>query len=1231
MKQSETSSQETRATGLYSQEVNNSAYAFPNQHRCLDFLHFLKDHLSNDALDELEALLDGTNDLIEITLKEEWRVLFQHLYFEQGNAKKRKAEQLLYLGFPILQTWVEGRLQSIPIFFLALDLRPKINFKDAWEILLPPDSTPFLNPRLDFGQNQEELEKSLKAHPFQSQFLQKAIAALEIEWPHDSTWHSYPQSKDWVDQDTQQLLLKSALLGLFQPFENKQDTSPQVVFKNTESQFTWKHHFGLLDLDPSQRRGINHLYTQKDTTIIGKAGSGKVHLIQFLISNALSNGKKVLYLGTRKEIIQEVQSFLVQYQLSYLSFWIPDQEDNAPTLKAILNARIQSPTQVSNFQGTEFQKELNELQQKKEKADQITRSVRRPVFGPFDWSQTVGLYLKSQARAGKELLNTQFIASHFSYTPSEFTELSQAMGQAQPLFEAVGTIRHPLRRLHPQIFSSLSQEESFEFIQSKLNFFLQQFSGLQQAFINCINQYAQRLEEYFHKNYYSNQETIQQLLQQIDNNTNAYGSDFLLSSDTSVSLLSPFSSKVKKIKAEREKVQQDFERFLRQFQPLVEFEFEVKEGEQIKSIRGIQSFLQQTQEKLAEWFEETPLLREQALKRLSYQSALSSLKMQGSILDLEARLDQTLQELNQSQLLDEDQNIALLNFPQRQKRIEALIDQLENLRLNLRDFKPFYQWQAFWLNQTKERQELIKAIIRVKPHNWVAAFEDWYLGKLLSAKHVATLPESSFGDYSFVERQTAFLQQLPQQIAHLWSKTQEQSNKGLKRLLRPFDQSNTEVKLAQLFNSLGDQLTDYFPLILGSPTAVERSISIGDTPRFDLVIFDAAQFIDQNLGMRLRNLGNQALIIGDASYITDDDVPDLLEYHLKQEADPPALQFIHQYYPGHIGQLLQASSISVKNMFNYSIAVHPVGGHYEEQTRRNLTEQQKVLDLLFNIPANAQRTFPRIALVSSTAEQRDGIASQVLSIIQEPGESSIKSRLIQMEHSGLQILALDELQADRFDVLIFAATYSNTSNREISPHAAYWNTKAGQRQLNELMAVGSQQIHLVHSFSDVTIDQVAQQEEANGYFLFFNYLSLMSALQNDNEAQYDITTKRIHQVMEAPAEANISTPFYDELSNRLASYLPEMQINRNEQVAQIILPLCIRQAGPLGTTIAIIADDLLAQGSDTDLRWEMEKRQELRDLGYKILPSWTASWWKSPNKSVKLLSQQILALWEETS
>ncbi|MEO0341079.1 MAG: hypothetical protein AAF242_17935, partial [Bacteroidota bacterium] len=660
------------------------------------------------------------------------------------------------------------------------------------------------------------------------------IELIGLDWNEEQNWQRYPQSKNWATEDYKQLLLNSALLGLFSPQVIKPSLPFSKTPNNTSQQIIWKHHFGLLDLDPSQRRAVNQVYTQKNTTIIGKAGSGKVHLIKHLLTNALSNGKKILYLGSRKEIIQEIQEFLAQYNLSHLSFWIPDQEDNAPTLKAILDARLQSPSQVSNFDAISFQKNLNELQQRKEKTDQTTRSVRRSVFGPFDWSQTVGLYLKSQAKAGKELLNTQFIATHLSYTPSEYTQLSKTMGIAQPLFEAVGTIRHPLRRLHPQIFSTLSEEEAQEYIQSKLNFFLNQFSTLQQAFINCINQYAQRLEEYFHQNYYRNKGLIQDLLQSIDSNTKAYGKDFLLSSDTSISLLSPFSNKVKQIKGERQKVQERYTQFLQQFQPLIEFEFDVQKGEQVKTIMSIQSFLQETQEKLSEWFSETPTLRAQALKRLSYQSALSSLKMQGTILDLEARLDQTLNELNQSQLLDEDQRIALLNFPQRQKRIEALIDQLENLRLNLRDFQSFYNWQSFWLKQSKEHQELIRAIIRVKPKNWVAAFEDWYLGKLLSAKQVASLPEASFRENDFEEREAQLLQQMPKQIAHVWSGIQEVSNKGLRRLIKSLDNPDGALKLNQMFNELGDKLTDYFPIIFSSPQSAAKAIEVTDLPRFDV-------------------------------------------------------------------------------------------------------------------------------------------------------------------------------------------------------------------------------------------------------------------------------------------------------------------------------------------------------------------------------------------------------------
>ncbi|MEO0340901.1 MAG: hypothetical protein AAF242_17035, partial [Bacteroidota bacterium] len=394
--------------------------------------------------------------------------------------------------------------------------------------------------------------------------------------------------------------------------------------------------------------------------------------------------------------------------------------------------------------------------------------------------------------------------------------------------------------------------------------------------------------------------------------------------------------------------------------------------------------------------------------------------------------------------------------------------------------------------------------------------------------------------------------------------------------------------------------------------------------------YDAAQFINQNQGQRLRNLGKQALVIGDASYITDDEIPDLLEFCLKKDPTAPSLAYVHQYYPGHLGQLSQAQQISVNGISNYNISVHAVGGNYDEVGKRNAQEQQKVIEILFAMPANAQRTFPRIALVSSSVEQRDAIASQILSIIQEPGESKLKNKLIQMEHSGLQVLALDELQADRFEVLIYSATYTDHLG-VIHPHASYWDTSAGKRQLNELMAVGAQQIYLVHSFSNVYVDRASQQSEANGYFLFFNYLSLMSALQSNKKERYNALIQQIQEVIAPSSADRLNSPFYDELTNRLERYLPGIIVTRNEKVAQVLIPVCIRRSEGDRLAIGIIADDVLAQGPDTTLQWETQKRMELSDLGYTILPTWTTSWWKSPNRSVKLLSQQILAIWEETS
>ncbi|MBK9016420.1 MAG: hypothetical protein IPM82_21415 [Saprospiraceae bacterium] len=70
------------------------------------------------------------------------------------------------------------------------------------------------------------------------------------------------------------------------------------------------------------------------------------------------------------------------------------------------------------------------------------------------------------------------------------------------------------------------------------------------------------------------------------------------------------------------------------------------------------------------------------------------------------------------------------------------MEQLESTQLNMRDFKPFHAWQSNWLGLGSLGQKVVRALVKVKPGDWVAAFESWYFNSLLAKAHRLLCPKA---------------------------------------------------------------------------------------------------------------------------------------------------------------------------------------------------------------------------------------------------------------------------------------------------------------------------------------------------------------------------------------------------------------------------------------------------------------------------------------------------------
>ncbi len=500
-----------------------------------------------------------------------------------------------------------------------------------------------------------------------------------------------------------------------------------------------------------------------------------------LLTNALSNGQKCLVVSESVADLQQAQQYLSKAGLDQLHYLLRDPRYDHALLAEILRAVVAGGFPVTNYDKSQWNFLLEKCRREQQKLNVYTQTIRTPLFGQADWTDTVGMYLCSNRQEGRELLNSQLSPIDFSFTPEEHEELKSGIEQIKPLFARVQTLKHPLRWLHPVLFTGMSQANAFSYIQEQTRLFSSKTAQLQHRYITKTNEYAEKLTGLFQQYFQQMDQRSTALLETIGDFSRRYGSDFEQSGIGSLQFKSIFSSKPKQALAAKKQVIDQFEHLRKTFQQEAYFDFHFSKEPNTHRMDKVAAEAHAFREQLYQWGRQMPDLVTEEIQRLSEKTVHPRLDHQEQIGELEYALDLLLEELNEARLFSSTFEHNMLTIPKRQKYLEEVQEKLETIQHNMREFGTFYDWQRAWLQLPPAGQKLITALVKVKPRHWAAAFESWYFHHCLSRMEKNVLPIAE-PQYDRDETDIQALQGLMRkQIAAWWQDNQRQFLKQFKR------------------------------------------------------------------------------------------------------------------------------------------------------------------------------------------------------------------------------------------------------------------------------------------------------------------------------------------------------------------------------------------------------------------------------------------------------------------
>jgi hypothetical protein len=1184
-------------------------------------------HLVNELVEHEFPLADLLNGKLQyhFTPDSATHKKLNHLFFESRNRQKLWGSRDLAIGFPLLEVarTAQRDTQFVPLFIWPLHLTKELpGGSKEWVLSTPDHRLPYLNPHLSDLIDRplpDDWKKWTDQIPWSKAGFQRFLQQISQELNPDNVVAEEPQlapfpspSED-VDKDREYRIHTAGILTFFPFLEITSEKVPEPEEKEDEMSPEWdRHHFGLLDLTPTQYHAVELAISHPYSRWQGPSGSGKKKALLYLLSNGLATGKKMVLISDRLGPLDELQQQLDQLGLAPFSFYFHQPSSDLLLLQGLLNGMLERGDSGSSQMSKELSTLLVQDERLKERLDTNYAFFHDAILGQLNWTQLVGHFLRSQREEGKERLFNLLQPGDFAFEVAEYNHLLGLLSRSRKLYEQVNTLKHPLSDLHGDLFTEYRFSESENRVKEQVNRFLMAADRLQYQFVSEMDTFTLRLTDHFQDYALRLAARRDRLFEKIQDFMHYFGEEEVQTSNSGLKIKAIFSSQAREIREKRDILFQEYITLANHFQqqPYFDFEF-ISVSKQGKELSQISKNLQELGDRLESWKSRIPEIVQEELGRWQSGSVHPGTRLDTETQALETAFERFLHELNEEKLFAFSFEHTMLTIPKKHRYLESVREHIENVRLNFRDFQQVYHWLRHWLQLDERSQKLVHALIKARPEKWEVAFSSWYLHHCLQNSYQDSFQRSEEDLSAYAEIQKKLRQALPRYIEQInlhqqaealkkWKRT-DRANWQALQSLRP-GQSLGRQTTGELLASAWPYLSEVYPITLMPLPVAKYFFAQVDCP-YDEVIFLESEEISETVLQTWKQRVPRQLLIRDVSGST------LME----EEANPTAVaKFTTDFSPLHqIHTPVSTPSLAHKPSVNY------VGGTYDEHSRTNITEAEALLQLINQVKPTPQRTYPSVGLVTLTREQRNLVADFLIQIKRKHKPGSEK--ILQLERNGLSVLSLEEVAGTNLDALYLSCTWGG---HDLPHDLQEMEQESMKHAFLHLIRSGTSLKRVIHSFNRTQLQSLGEAKVGTGSFLLGAYLQYLSGTTHWDELPATWQQSLLGIIPERPA----SSVFIEELLFYLQQYFSLEEVKINQKFGEVTIPLSFQVAGHPERLVLIPDGFLINQLPHTSFEWEWEILQAiLKEYDhYQIV--WTANWWRNPEAEARKLAGQLLKI-----
>lgn len=370
----------------------------------------------------------------------------------------------------------------------------------------------------------------------------------------------------------------------------------------------------------------------------------------------------------------------------------------------------------------------------------------------------------------------------------------------------------------------------------------------------------------------------------------------------------------------------------------------------------------------------------------------------------------------------------------------------------------------------------------------------------------------------------------------------------------------------ELFETHAEAILDVTPCVLAGPAAVARYLP-ARADLFDLVVFDEASQIRVEAAIGATGRGSATVVVGDPQQMPPSDplVPDgeddqqesiLLEavcigmpvvrlsWHYRSRSEGLVAFSNAHYYDG----TLASFPMPPGGTGGAGVEFRRCDGRYEmgrgRKEKVNLTEAQEVVAEVVRLLTEDPQA--SVGVVTFNTAQRD----VVLDRLEDAAAPQVVKDALVRESEPLIVKALEHIQGDERDHILFSATYSVDASGTLPANFGLLSRRGGERRLNVAITRARVRNVVFASFEPTDIDRRS------------------SAVSQGPAHLRDYLLAARHGQADAATSASIPDPARTMLAARLRTR--GLEVLEDVGMSQFKVDLAVRRAG--GPWIAVLLD-----------------------------------------------------------